>query len=93
VLRWNLNLMRHDNCDAARWARRHPIAVALVSGLSQAGWVNVLTYNRAISFAVGTSVFVIVLVLWMPGGPLRRYTDRVCGPPTTETSRQGLDSG
>jgi len=67
--------------------------VALLSGLSQAGWVNILTYNRAISLAVGAAVFVVVLLLWVPGGPLRRYTDRVCPPSDEEISRRGLDSG
>jgi hypothetical protein len=71
---------RDDKCGPARWARRHPLLVALASGAAVAGWCNVVTYNRALALGVGAGTFLLQLILWMPGGPARRYTDRVCGP-------------
>ena len=72
---------RDDNYAAARWARRHPFLLALLSGGALAGWVNVVGHNRALSIGLGAGMFLLVLLLWMRGGPLRRYTDDVCGPP------------
>ncbi len=67
--------MRID-CDVALWSTKHPI---VLSGLAVGGWLNVLAIARWIGVLTGVGVVVLSLVLWLPGGPLRRLVERRCG--------------
>lgn len=82
-------MTRHDDeYVLSRWAARHPVLTALVSGAATSGWVQVIVSDRRASLGVGLATFIIVLILWMPGGPARRMTDRLAPPPDSYPKSQ-----
>lgn len=66
------------NCDIAMWSTRHPILVSALSAIAVGGWTNVLAIQRWMGAVVALGVFLLSLILWMRGGPLRRFVERRC---------------
>lgn len=68
---------------ASQWAARHPVLVALLSAAAMFGLTHILYYTLWADIVSAAVMFVAVFLLWMPGGPARRRTERLCGPPNS----------
>jgi len=73
-----------DEYVLSRWASNHFLLTALLSGGATSGWVQVIVSDRRASLGVGLATILIVILLWMPGGPARRMTERLPPPKDSE---------
>ena len=72
---------------ASQWAARHPVLVALMSAAASFGLTQILYRTLWADILSAALMFVTVFLLWMPGGPARRRTERICGPPDSARQR------
>lgn len=61
----------------AKWAMTHAVLAAIFSALALATWAAIIVGDwRAVGVS-GVVMFLVVFLLWMPGGPARRREERL----------------